>query len=172
MSYKTKEKKMSEKSNPTAESAEREFVMERIFDAPRELVFQAYSACERVARWWGPKGWTLPVCQMDFRPGGVWFYCMRGPAGEDACGKATYREIVEPERIVYTDAFADAEGNVLEGMPQMLITVTFTEHNNKTKLTNHVQFASAADREAILAMGMVEGLTETLDRLEAYLAQA
>jgi uncharacterized protein YndB with AHSA1/START domain len=57
-------------------------------------------------------------------------------------------------------------------MPQMLITVTFTEHNNKTKLTNHVQFASAADREAILAMGMVEGLTETLDRLEAYLAQA
>jgi uncharacterized protein YndB with AHSA1/START domain len=109
---------------------------------------------------------------MDFRPGGVWFYCMRGPAGEDACGKATYREIVEPERIVYTDAFADVEGNVLEGMPETLITVTFAEHDGKTKLINRAQFASVADKEATLGMGMVEGLTETLDRLEAYLAQA
>ncbi len=161
---------MSKKNEFVTELAEREFVMERIFDAPCELVFQAFSACERVARWWGPKGWTLPVCQMDFRPGGVWLYCMRGPAGEEGCGKATYREIVEPERIVYTDAFADADGNVLEGMPEMLITLTFAEHNGKTKLTNRAEFASVADKEATLAMGMVEGLTETLDRLEEYLA--
>jgi uncharacterized protein YndB with AHSA1/START domain len=146
--------------------------MERIFDAPRQLVFSAFSECKHLTHWWGPKGWTLPVCKMDFRPGGVWFYCMRGPAGEDACGKATYREIVEPERIVYTDAFADAKGNVLEEMPQMLITVTFAEQNGKTKLTNRVQFASAEDLEATLAMGMVEGANETWDRLEAYLAQA
>lgn len=162
---------MSKPINPTAESAEREFVMERIFDAPRELVFQAFSACERVARWWGPKGWTLPVCRMDFRPGGAWFYCMRGPAGEDACGKAVYQEIVEPERIVYVDSFVDTAGNVLEGMPELLITLIFAEHEGKTKLTNRAQFASAADKEAILNMGMVEGLTQTLDRLEAYLAQ-
>jgi uncharacterized protein YndB with AHSA1/START domain len=162
---------MSQKNNVAAASSEREFVMERIFDAPRELVFKAFSACERVSRWWGPKGWTLPVCQMDFRPGGVWFYCMRGPAGEDACGKATYREIVEPERIVYTDAFADASGNVLAEMPQMVITLTFTEQDGKTTLTNRVEFASAADKEATLGMGMVEGLTQTLDRLEEYLAQ-
>jgi uncharacterized protein YndB with AHSA1/START domain len=163
---------MSPKNDVVTEAAAREFVTERIFDAPRELVFSAYSACERVARWWGPKGWTLPVCRMEFRPGGVWFYCMRGPAGEEGCGKATYREIVEPERIVYNDAFADAAGNVLEGMPEMLITVTFAEHNGKTKLTNRVLFASAADKDATLAMGMVEGLAETLDRLEDYLAQA
>ena len=163
---------MSAKNDFTTASSEREFVMERSFDAPRELVFQAFSACERVARWWGPKGWTLPVCQMDFRPGGVWLYCMRGPAGEEGCGKAVYREIVEPERIVYTDAFVDAAGNVLEGMPEMLITVEFAEHDGKTKLTNRAQFASAADLKATLDMGMVEGLTETWGRLEAYLANA
>jgi uncharacterized protein YndB with AHSA1/START domain len=146
--------------------------MERIFDAPRELVFQAFSECKHLTQWWGPTGWTLPVCQMDFRPGGVWFYCMRGPAGEDACGKAIYREIVQPERIVYTDAFADTAGNVLEGMPEILVTLEFAESDGKTKLTNRAEFASAADKEATLAMGMVEGLTQTLDRLEAYLAQA
>lgn len=163
---------MSKKNDPTTDSSEREFVMERIFDAPRELVFKAFSECKHLTHWWGPKGWTLPVCQMDFRPGGIWFYCMRGPAGEDACGKATYREIVEPERIVYTDAFADMAGNILEGLPEIVVTLTFTEHGGKTKLTNQALFASVADKETTLAMGMVEGLTETLDRLEAYLVQA
>lgn len=163
---------MTKNNSTTTTPSDREFVMERIFDAPRELVFKAFSECERLAHWWGPKGWTLPVCKMDFRPGGVWLYCMRGPEGEESCGKAVYREIVEPERIVYTDAFADAEGNVLEGMPEMLITVTFAEHDGKTKLTNRAQFASAADLERTLGMGMVEGLTETWDRLEAYLANA
>ena len=151
--------------------SEREFVLERVFNAPRELVFTAFSACEHVSHWWGPTGWTLPVCEMDFRPGGVWFYCMRGPGGEDACGKAVYREIVAPERIVYTDAFADTDGNVQAQMPEMIITLTFTGHNGQTRLTNHVEFASVADKEATLGMGMVEGLTQTLDRLEAYLAQ-
>ena len=166
---------MTKNDSPTTTvttPSEREFVMERVFGAPRELVFQAFAECERLAHWWGPKGWTLPVCQMDFRPGGVWRYCMRGPAGEEGCGKAVYREIVEPERIVYTDAFADAEGNVLDGMPEMVITVTFAEHDGKTKLINQVQFASVADMETTLGMGMVEGLTQTLDRLEEYLANA
>lgn len=161
---------MSQKNNPTP-AEEREFVMERIFNAPRQLVFQAFSECKHLTHWWGPTGWTLPVCQMDFRPGGVWLYCMRGPAGEDACGKATYHEIVEPERIVYTDSFVDTAGKVLEGMPELLITLTFAEQDGKTRLTNRAEFASAADKEAILGMGMVEGLTQTLDRLEAHLAQ-
>jgi uncharacterized protein YndB with AHSA1/START domain len=166
---------MTKNNNPTLTAttpSEREFVVERIFDAPRELVFQVFSACEHLAHWWGPTGWTLPVCQMDFRPGGVWFYCMRGPAGEEGCGKAIYREIVEPERIVYTDAFADAEGNVQAGMPEMVITLTFAEHDGKTKLTSRTQFASAADLKTTLDMGMVEGLNQTWDRLEAYLARA
>ena len=148
----------------------REFVMERVFDAPRELVWQAWTEPEHLAQWWGPKGWTLPVCKLDFRPGGIWHYCMRGPEGEESWGKAIYREIVEPERIVYLDTFADEAGNPVEGMPEMVITVTFSEHDGKTKLTAQAQFASAADLERTLAMGMVEGLTETWDRLEEYLA--
>ncbi|MFN8453195.1 MAG: SRPBCC domain-containing protein [Anaerolineae bacterium] len=108
---------------------------------------------------------------MDFRPGGVWFYCMRGPGGEDSCGKAVYREIVAPERIVYLDAFADTDGNVQAEMPEMVITLTFTAQDGKTKLTSRTEFASAADKEAALGMGMVEGFNQTLDRLEAYLAK-
>jgi uncharacterized protein YndB with AHSA1/START domain len=158
-------------SQATPNVEQREFVMERIFDAPRDLVFQVWSDPKHLAHWFGPKGWTLPVCTMDFRPGGVWQYCMRGPAGEESWGKATYQEIVPPERIVYIDAFADADGNVIPGTLTMVVTVTFTEQQGKTKLTNHVQFASAQDLQAALEMGMAEGSTETWDRLEAYLAQ-
>ena len=157
-------------TQPAADA--REFVMERIFDAPREHVFKVWSDPKHVAQWWGPAGWTLPVCEMDFRPGGVWLYCMRGPEGEESWGRAVYQEIVEPERIVYVDAFADAEGNPVADMPEILVTVEFIEHEGKTKLLSRAQFASAADLEATLAMGMAEGLRETWDRLEAYLAQA
>lgn len=152
--------------------SEREFVMERLFDAPRELVWQAWTKPEHLVHWWGPKGWTLPVCKIDFRPGGIWHYCMRGPKGEESWGKAVYREIDEPERIVYLDTFADEEGNPVEGMPEMVITVIFEALEGKTKVTAHAQFASVADLESVLAMGMVEGLTQTWDRLEAYLAQS
>lgn len=162
---------MTKNNIPYSTPSDREFVMERVFDASRELVWQAWTKPEHLTQWWGPKGWTLPVCQVDFRPGGVWLYCMRGPDGEEAWGKAIYREIVEPERIVYLDTFVDETGNPLEGMPEMLITVTFADHDGKTRLATHAQFASAADLEAVLAMGMVEGLTQTWDRLEAYLAQ-
>ncbi len=157
--------------NQATSNEQREFVMERVFDAPRTLVFQMWSDPKHLMHWWGPKGWTLPVCNVDFRPGGVWHYCMRGPGGEEGWGKAVYREIVEPERIVYVDTFADAEGNQIEGTPEIVVTVTFTEQNGKTKLTSHAQFASVKDLEATLAMGMAEGLAETWDRLEQYLVQ-
>jgi uncharacterized protein YndB with AHSA1/START domain len=145
--------------------------MERVFDAPRELVFKAWSKPEYLKQWWGPKGWTLPVCKVDFRPGGVWHYCMQGPEGEEAWGKAIYREIVEPERIVYNDYFSDAEGSVAEGMPEILSTVTFADHNGQTKLTARAEFASAADLQATLDMGMSEGMADTFDRLAAYLEE-
>ncbi len=153
------------------DTADRTFMMERVFDAPRELVFAAWTKPEHLAQWWGPTGWTLPVCTLDFRPGGVWHYCMRSPTGEDAWGKATYHEIVPPERIVYTDIFSDADGNPIAGAPEMLITIEFAAEGSKTKVTSRAQFASVEDYKAILAMGMVEGLTQTWDRLAAYLAQ-
>lgn len=147
------------------------FQMERVFDAPRELVFKAYSDPEYLKQWWGPKGWTLPVSNMDFRPGGTWHYCMRGPGGEESWGKAVYREIVAPERIVYSDYFSDAEGNTVAGLPESTATVLFTDHNGKTKVTARVQFASAEDLQTILDMGMSEGMGETFDRLADYLEE-
>jgi uncharacterized protein YndB with AHSA1/START domain len=104
---------MSKNNSKTSTPSDREFVMERTFDAPRKLVFEAFSDCKHLTHWWGPKDWTLPVCKIDFRPGGVWHYCMRGPEGDESWGKAIYREIVEPERIVYLDTFADEAGNPL-----------------------------------------------------------
>lgn len=162
---------MSKNNSKTSTLSDREFVMERTFDAPRKLVFEAYSDCKHLAHWWGPKGWTLPVCKIDFRPGGVWLYCMRGSEGAESWGKAIYREIVEPERIVHLDTFVDETGNLIEGTPEMLITVMFEEQGGKTKLTSHTQFPSAADLEAVLNMGMEAGFTQTLDRLEEHLSK-
>lgn len=155
-----------------ATPADRTFVMERVFSASRELVFEAFSKPEHLKHWWGPKGWTLPFCELDFRPGGVWLYCMRSPGGEESWGKATYQDIVPPEKITYTDSFVDSDGNVLGEMPQMRITVTFEDLGNKTKVINHVVFESAEDLKTVLDTGMELGLNETWDRLEAFLMQA
>src|SRR5438876_2640007 len=98
----------------------REVIFERVFNAPRELVFKAFTECQHLAHWWGPKDWTLPMCNLDLRPGGVWTYCMRGPAGEQSCGIAVYREIEPPAKLVYVDRFADADGVPNPKMPEML----------------------------------------------------
>lgn len=161
---------MNQVNEATTDVSERELVMERVFNAPRELVFKAWTEPEHLAHWWGPKGWTLPVCTVDLRPGGEWHYCMRGPEGEESWGKATYREIVPPERLVYVDTFSDAEGNVNPALPQMVIAVEFFEHEGKTKVVSRSLFATVEERDTVLAMGAVEGMNETLDRLEAYLA--
>jgi uncharacterized protein YndB with AHSA1/START domain len=147
-----------------------DFVAMRAFDALRELVFRAFTDCRYLSRWWGPAGWTLPVCQMDFRPGGSWFYGMLGPNGELSHGKTTYSEIVEPERIAGTDEFVDADGNPIPDMPATVLVFTFSERDGKTTLSSRATFASAEDVETVVAMGMVEGLTQTWDRLEALLA--
>jgi uncharacterized protein YndB with AHSA1/START domain len=147
-----------------------EFTAIRVFEAPKDLTFRAWSSCEHLSHWWGPTGWTLPVCEMDFRPGGEWFYGMRGPDGEDSFGLATYEQIVESSLIVYTDAFADADRRVDPDMPVMPITVHFTESNGRTTLTSRTRFATAEDVEKVLGTGMIDGLTQTWDRLEAYLA--
>lgn len=153
-----------------APRSERELTMARFFSAPRELVFRAFSAPEHLEHWWGPAGWTLPVCKQDFRVGGEWHYCMRGPDGMESWGKAVYQEIVEPERIVYLDMFSDADGNAVEGMPQMVITVEFHAVEGGTQLVSRTEFASAEDLRATVAMGAVQGMYETWTRLAEYLA--
>lgn len=153
----------------TISHSERVFMAERVFNAPRERVFAAFSQSEHLKQWWGPKRWTLPVSKMDFRAGGSWHYCMKGPEGEESWGKALYHEVVAPERIVYTDYFSDADGNVVAGLPPAKITLTFTEVNGQTRVVTSGEYTTAAELEQVLAMGMVEGFSETWDRLEEYL---
>ena len=108
---------------------------------------------------------------MDFRTGGTWFYGMHGPNGEDGYGLATYDRIVEPSLIVYTDAFTDDDRNVDPHMPTSSITVQFTEANGRTTMTSRARFASTDDIVKVVGMGMVEGLTQTWDRLDAFLTR-
>ncbi len=162
---------MSKANSAVVQPSDRELVMERVFNAPRGLVWQAWTQPEHLKNWWGPTDWTLPVCTIDLRPGGVWHYCMRSPNGEESWGKGIYREIVEPEYFIYVDAFSDAEGNIAEGMPEMVSRIEFIDlGNNQTKVINRTEFASAADLQTVLDMHMEEGMNQTLDRLDAYLA--
>lgn len=112
--------------------AERELVVTRLIDAPRRLVFRAWTQPEHVVRWWGPKGFTTIHCEMDIRVGGAYRCGMRSPQGTEHWKVGVYREIVEPERIVFTFAWEDAYGNPGH---ELLTTVTFDEHGTKTRLT-------------------------------------
>lgn len=147
---------------------DRELVVSRVFDAPRELVFKAWTEPEAIMRWWGPRTWPTKVCTIDLRPGGIWHYCMVGPEGEEAWGRGEYTEIDPPGRLVYIDAFANKEGEATsEGI---VTTLVFEEQAGKTLLTSRAVFESAQHRDSVMAMGMEPGLIETLDRLDEYLA--
>jgi len=93
-----------------AGSAGQGFFVARDFDAPREMVFKAWTEQDRLKHWWGPRGFTTPFCEIDLRPGGVFLFCMRSPEGRDSWGRSVFREIVVPERLVLAMSFADAEG--------------------------------------------------------------
>jgi uncharacterized protein YndB with AHSA1/START domain len=164
---------MAARNNPAAEM---DLVITRIFNAPRELVWKAWTDPEYMRRWWGPKGFTTPVCKIDFQVGGIYLNCMRSHESKDYWSTGVYREIVEPERIVMTDSFADKEGNVVPashyGMSgdwplEMLVTVTFEEHNGKTKLTlrhSGIGGITATDRA-----NMQQGWSESFDKLAEIL---
>jgi uncharacterized protein YndB with AHSA1/START domain len=127
----------------TAATAERELVVTRIIDAPRTLVFKAWIEPEHVARWWGPQGFTTTSCKMDIRPGGAYRVCMRSPDGVDHWKRGVYREIVPPERIVFTFAWEDSDGKPGH---ELLTTVTFAEYGTKTKLTLHQAMFETVER--------------------------
>lgn len=166
---------MAAKSNsPASVPAAHELVITRIFDAPRELVWKAWTEAEHIMRWWGPKNYTSPACRIDFRVGGTYLFCMRSPEGQEFWSTGVYREIVELERIVCTDSFADAQGNLVPashyGLPgdwpaEMLLTVTFEEHAGKTKLTLHHTDLPAGEMREMTGAGWNESfdkLTEAL----------
>lgn len=150
--------------------------MERILNAPRELVFKAFSDPKHLANWWGPKGWVTEVKSFDFKPNGVWFYCMKCVDknqgdfyGQESCGKSIYQEIVEPEKIVLKDYFVDGEGNEMAGMPELLVTCEFLEHEGKTKLVSSTEFVSAEALQQVVDMGMEQGYSSQLERLDELL---
>lgn len=141
---------------------EREVTITRIFDAPRSLVFKMWTEAKYVAEWWGPGVFTNPVCEIDARVGGKWRIVMRGPDGTDYPGGGVYREVVPPERLVFTNLATDQQGNtLLEG----LTTVTFEDHQGKTKLTLHTRAVALVDYAAAFLGGMEEGWKQTLDGL-------
>jgi len=159
------------------ETTEQGLVIERIFDAPRELVWKAWAEPERFMRWYGPKGFTTPVCRIDFRVGGVWLNCMRSPDGWEMWSTGIYHEIAALERIVTTASSADPEGNVVSasryGMPsdlplEMLWTVTFEDLDGKTKMTLRHEGLPAGEMKD----GAGVGWNESFDKLAAYLVSA
>ncbi len=152
------------------EARGRELILSRVFNAPPDLLFQMWSSCEHLKHWWGPKEWPMEECAMDFREGGEWRYCLRGPnEGDESWGKAIYQEIVEPERIVYKDHFTDSDGSLNTEMPELVTTVEFMEQNGQTRMVNTTLFDSPEMRDSIVDMGAVEGWSSSLDRLEEHL---
>jgi uncharacterized protein YndB with AHSA1/START domain len=143
--------------------SDREIVMTRIFDAPRDLVFEAHSSCEHLSRWWGPRGYEIVGCEVDFRPGGAWRVVHRGPEGEEYGFRGEYREIVRPERITWTFEFEGMPGHV------SVETMTLEEHDGKTTFTSTSVFDSVEDRNGMLESGMESGAAETMERLDEYL---
>lgn len=167
---------MAAKGDAPAETG-KALVIERLFDAPRELVFKAWSEPERMMQWWGPKEFTTPTCRIDFRVGGTWISCMRAPDGKDYWSTGVYREIVAPERIVATDSFCDPAGNIVPasyyGMAgdfpaEMSITVTFEEIAGKTKLTLRHEGLPLGEQ----LDGANAGWNQSFDKLAEYVANA
>ncbi|WP_433774244.1 SRPBCC family protein [Bacillus wiedmannii] len=155
---------------------DRVLVLERVFDAPRDLVFSMFKEPEHLKHWWGPKGWEMPSCTVDFRPEGVWHYCMKCVDqnlgqffGMESWGKGVYKESIEPEKIVYTDYFSDAEGNVNDSMPSTEMTLEFIDLGGKTKLINRAEYVNEEALKTVMDMGMLQGITETWDRLNERL---
>lgn len=165
---------MNQKQQTLELRGERELVMTRHFAAPPQLVWQAYTNCAHLSHWWGPAGWELTHCTLDLRVGGIWHYCMSGEMDGnkmDSWGRAEYQEIDAPNRLVYTDAFSDEDGNIAEGMPQMVITITLDEAEGGTLLTSITELESAEARQTLIEMGVETGITQTWDRLDNYLPQ-
>jgi uncharacterized protein YndB with AHSA1/START domain len=158
------------------------FVVSRVFDAPRELVWKAWTEAERLKEWFGPKGVTIPTVNMDLRPGGVCHYAMRMPNGQEMWGKWTFREIVVPERLVLVSSFSDANGGITRHpmVPtwplETLSTTTFAEEGGKTTLTItwSPYNATDAERETFGSShtNMTQGWAGTMEQLTAYLANA
>ena len=158
---------MATKTKATEDYTGREFVITREFDAPRELVFAAFTDPKHLAQWWGPNGFTTTTLSFDMRPGGVWRFVMHGPDGRDYQNRITYEEVAPPERIVYR------HGGEPDVEPvQMRQTIVFRDlGGRRTRITWRLDFPSAAERDRVIKeYGADTGLLQTLARLELYVS--
>jgi uncharacterized protein YndB with AHSA1/START domain len=152
-------------------SSDREIVMTRTFNAPRHLVFDAWTKPELLKRWFGtPPGWTMPVCEVDLRPGGTYRYVMRGPDGEEVVMRGEYREVVRPERLVTTEVFAGFSEVGWRPEDATVSTMVLTEKDGRTTWTATVVYPSKAVRDAALESPMESGMSASFAKLEELLA--
>ncbi len=162
-----------------------DFTFSRSFDAPRERVWRAWTDAQALAQWWGPKGATIRVLKLEFRPGGMFHYAMAFQPGHEMYGRFVYREIVAPERIVFVVSFSDAEGGITRApFPQLknlwplevLNTVTFTEQDGRTTIALRGSAINATDEERAIFAGnaasMRQGFGGTFDQLTAFLGKS
>ncbi|OGW17836.1 MAG: hypothetical protein A2X56_13540 [Nitrospirae bacterium GWC2_57_13] len=149
-----------------AEPGKQEVVITRVFDAPRDIVFKAYTDPNRIPQWWGPKRFTTAIDKMDVRRGGIWRFIQHDAEGREYAFHGVYHEVRSPVRLVQTFEFEGTPGQV------SLETATFEEQNGRTRVTNRSVFQSVEDRDEMLKEGMEEGVTETMDRLAEVVAKA
>jgi len=172
---------MPAKSSLAADTTDREVAITRVFDAPRDLVWKTFTERERMTQWWGMKGTTTRVLELDLRPGGTFLYVMRMPDGREMCGKWVYREIVAPELLVVVHFTTDNSGKPIPHPfdpslpPEMLTTTRFIENGKRTtmELRSAPINATAAQQAAFnkLADAMEDGFNNSLDLLDEYLAR-
>ena len=141
--------------------SDREVVITRVVDAPRTLVFDVWTNPEHLPHWMGQRGWTMPVCEIDLRPGGTYRFVWRSPDGAEMGMGGTYQEVTPPERLVSTESW--------DGWAEALTTLDLVEENGKTTMTTTVLYASKEARDAALQTGMKEGMDVGFERLDEYL---
>ena len=144
------------------------FVRRFAFD--RDTLWAMWTQAHHLQNWWGPHGFTTPVCEVDFQPGGSWFYCMQDAKCQRYCGKMIYLEIEAPRRFSATDVFTDEAGNIVSDMPEAHSEFAFAAAQSDTIFTNVSRYRSKVERDQVVAMGVEAGVRQTLDRLDAYLA--
>ena len=143
--------------------SDREIVMTRVFDAPRRLVFEAWTNPRHLPHWMlGPEGWTMPVCEIDLRPGGAWHFVWRRSDGTEMGMRGVYREVRPPERMVCTESWGGE-------WPETINTLTLTEKDGKTTMSQTVLYPSKDARDAAMKTGMQDGASISFDRLAEYL---
>jgi uncharacterized protein YndB with AHSA1/START domain len=142
-----------------------ELTITRVFDAPREVVFQVWTDAKHVGNWWGPRGFTTSKCEIDARPGGDLYIVMRGPDGSEYPMTGKFVEIVKPERIVFMSEALDRSGNSLFKIRN---TITLVAQGQQTKLTLHASVIEASSQAPQYLQGMEQGWSETLARLGEY----